>query len=139
MDRIRIQECLRRSVRFAFSRSSGPGGQNVNKVNTKVDAYFDLADLDGLSLTELEQLKLALPTRFRQENMLHLSVSDERSQFVNRERALIRLEVLITTHATLPKHRRATKPTKASRRRLKQTKAAHSQLKRNRSADFSAE
>ena len=132
MDRLLVQDSLRRHVRFSFSRSAGPGGQNVNKVNTKVDAWFDLARLEGLTAAETEHLRQSLPERFLQDGVIHLAVSDERSQLVNRERALLRLELLIATHAPPPKHRRPTKPTRASKERRLESKHQAASRKRDR-------
>jgi ribosome-associated protein len=140
-----------RTVALAtFSRSGGPGGQNVNKLNTKVTLHVPLADLEGLSAAERDRLARVLASRLsglRQtpqtsadsENSadisaaeLVISSSEERSQRVNLERAYARAEALITAAARLPKQRRPTKPSRAARERRLAEKTHQSQKKANR-------
>ncbi|MDC7222306.1 MAG: alternative ribosome rescue aminoacyl-tRNA hydrolase ArfB [Spirochaetales bacterium] len=130
MDKQVLRESIERETNFSFSRSGGPGGQNVNKVNTKVTALLDLNRLEGL--TEGERLRLGeqLSGRINNRGELHIQVEEERSQGKNRLIALERLENLITSAAVIPKKRRPTRPGKAARekrltakRRQKEKKA----------------
>jgi ribosome-associated protein len=117
---------LRRSIRekamVTYSRSGGPGGQNVNKVNTKVTLRVKPVDLAGLSEAEQARLGAVLAGRLTGEDELVISSDEERSQRINQERAFSRAEVLITTAARIPRSRRPTKPTKASREKRLQSK-----------------
>ena len=126
-------DLLRQSIRTAsdinFSRSGGPGGQNVNKVNTKVTLRLNLADIDGLSGAELDRARELLANRITGEDEIIINSDEERSQQVNRERAYFRLEALIATAARLPKHRRPSKPSKAAREQRLQSKHLHSRKK----------
>jgi len=112
---------LRQSVRNAsgigFSRSGGPGGQNVNKVNTKVTLRLRLADIAGLSDAELARARELLANRLGADDEIVIHSDEERSQRTNLERAYFRAEALIAGAARLPKQRRPSKPSKAARER----------------------
>lgn len=116
-----------------FSRSGGPGGQNVNKRDTRVEVVFDVA---GSSALEPEQRRRAL-SRLRGKldarGRLRVVSSTERSQARNRERALETLrEMLADALRPPPPPRRATKPTKAARERRLAGKRTRSEVKRKR-------
>jgi ribosome-associated protein len=120
----------------AFSRSGGPGGQNVNKVNTKVTLRIRLGDLAGLSETELERLKSLLANRITNDGEIVITSDEERSQKINLNKAYCRMETLIAAAASLPKHRRPTKPGKAAKERRLQSKRRQAQKKADRTENF---
>jgi ribosome-associated protein len=132
MDLFLLRQSIRTKTTLGFSRSGGPGGQNVNKVNTKVTLHLNLSNLDGLSETELSRVRELLAGRITLGNEIVISSSEERSQRTNLERAFARLENLIIAAARLPKYRRPTKPSRASKEKRLQTKHQHSQKKSGR-------
>jgi ribosome-associated protein len=132
MDLFLLRQSIRTKATLGFSRSGGPGGQNVNKVNTKVTLHLKLAELEGLSEAELAHVRELLAGRITNEGEIVIASGEERSQRTNLERAFARLENLLIASARLPKHRRPTKPSRASREKRLQTKRHHGQKKSGR-------
>ena len=114
---------LKQELSFSVSRSGGPGGQNVNKVNSKVTIKFDIANSQVLTAEEKEVLLKKLSTRLTKEGILVLTSQQSRSQLENKEEVLTKFETLITKAFVKPKVRKATKPSKSSvRKRIKSKK-----------------
>ena len=132
MNTILLRQSIRTFSEASFSRSGGPGGQNVNKVNTKVTLKLRLSDLAGLCDAELNRIKTVLANRITNEETIIVISDEERSQRINLERAYFRMEALISAAARLPKHRRPTKPTKAAKEKRLQTKKHHAEKKAER-------
>jgi ribosome-associated protein len=132
MDRVRVRRWLEDKAEITFSRSSGPGGQNVNKVNTKSTIRAALDSIDGLSPEERDRLSVRLGRRITVDRVLVVQAQDERSQSMNREIAIERAMALIEGGLRRPATRRATRPTKASRERRLSSKRVEAWKKRGR-------
>lgn len=115
-----------------FIRAPGPGGQKVNKTESAVQLRFDAANSPALSEAVFQRLATLAGSRMTQEGVIVLTAKQFRSQERNRHDALQRLIALIRAAATLPKKRRATKPSLASRRRIAESKQRRSALKKQR-------
>lgn len=119
-------------LNFKATRSSGAGGQHVNKTSSKITLSFDLENSLSLSDDEKEILKTKLATKLTKDNVLILFCEETRSQHRNKELAIKRFLDLIKTNLIRPKKRRKTKPSKASVRRRLESKKKISEKKSNR-------
>ena len=121
---------------FAFSRSSGPGGQNVNKLATKAQLRVALSDLQSrMGDAALARLvALAGPSRLTAAGEIVISSEESRSQHRNRDACVERLRELVLRALRPPRPRRATKPSAGSKRRRLESKKRRGAVKRARGA-----
>ena len=99
---------------FSTSRSSGPGGQNVNKVNSKVTLQFNVRSSAILTPEEKETILEKLSTRLTREGVLIITAQDKRSQIQNKESAIAKFEKILSKAFERKKPRKATKPSKSA-------------------------
>lgn len=133
MNRVKLHESIINNSQMTFARSGGKGGQNVNKVNTKVHLVISVTCLEGLTEAEFVRLRSKLSGIINKEDCLFIDVDDERYQERNREIAVSRLENKIAQALIIPKKRIKTKPTSASKERKLKLKKIRSEIKKNRS------
>lgn len=115
------------------SRSSGAGGQHVNKTSSRVEVFWNVLSSRALNDEQRSRLREKLASRLTTDGSIRVVASDMRSQTRNRELAEERLAELIARSLIVPKKRRPTKPTKASREARLDAKKKHSSKKRERS------
>ena len=126
-------------LRFSFSRSGGPGGQNVNKVSTKATVSWDIASSPSLDEARRELLLERLAARLTKEGVLNVSRQAERSQSANRKAALDALVKLLQDALDVPPERRPTKPPRAVNERRIANKKHRSRIKETRGRSYGSD
>ena len=119
-------------LQFKTSRSGGPGGQNVNKLETRVEVVFDVAHSPSIPDHVRQRLMNILTSQLDSSGILHVVVQDTRSQWKNKQLAIERLAGLLKSGLVVRKKRIATKPTHMAREVRLRTKKARSTIKRMR-------
>ena len=109
------KETIYKELHFKAVRSSGAGGQHVNKVSSKVELYFDLASSEAFNEKEKQLLLKNLSNRINKEGVLKIYSSESRSQHTNKEKVVKKLFKIIEKGLIVPKKRRPTKMSRAQK------------------------
>ena len=125
---------------YSSTRSSGPGGQNINKLNTKVELRFNINKTSLLSDEEKEMLCRKLPNKINGEGELILIAQSERTQLMNKKIVTEKFYYLVSKALTSPLKRRSTRPTTASNIKRLEKKKKHGYIKklRNQAEELSS-
>jgi len=132
---IKIKEGLligKDELSFTFSRSSKPGGQNVNKISSRVTLLFDVANSPSLSAEHKNQIMTRLRTRVNKHGVLRVVAQLHRSQAANREAAIERFVELLQETLKPVKFRQKTRISRAAKKRRLNEKKCRSRLKQER-------
>ncbi|MCB9893466.1 MAG: aminoacyl-tRNA hydrolase [Planctomycetes bacterium] len=126
---IRVAES---ELEFSFARSGGPGGQNVNKVSSKVVLHWDVNASPGVPDAVKQRFIQTFRTRISDAGMLVMDCDETRSQHTNRELVIERLKQMLQQVARPPKRRIPTKPSKAAKKKRRAHREKHAQKKQLR-------
>lgn len=125
-----------KELTFKTSRSSGAGGQNVNKVETSVTVLWKVLDSGFFNDEQKERIQHKLSNRINAEGFLYLTVSETRTQLMNKAKAIEKILELVDKALIIPKKRFATKPSKSQKQKRLDTKKKLSEKKENRKFRF---
>lgn len=131
IERELIKECI-----FKTARSGGKGGQNVNKVETKVELWFNISESLKLTDEEKNLLLKKLKSKLDKENVLHLQEQSDRTQLKNKELLIAKFYKLVLQALKVSKPRKATKISKAIKAKRSESKKAKSEKKQLRKKLF---
>ena len=120
------KEQLLKELNFKAIRSSGAGGQHVNKVSSKIELIFSIENSIALTSNEKDRLYKNLSSKLTKDNRLILFCDDGRSQHKNKELAIKRFLELILAKIAVPKYRKKTKPSRSSLRKKSENKQRQS-------------
>ena len=121
-----------KEINFKTARSGGSGGQNVNKVETMVEGYFNVEASQLFTLEQKELIKIKLSNKITDEGFLLVKSQTERTQLGNKEEVIRKINKLVNHALIKPKKRRPTKPSKASKEKRIESKKKKGEIKSGR-------
>ena len=133
---IGLKEKLEKEVEFTFARSSGPGGQNVNKVNSKAILYWNYLESNILSDRARTRFEASYGSKISQDQKVIIAGDESRDQIRNKLLCLEKLMEMIEASLKEPKKRYKTKPSRSSVEKRLRTKTMQSERKRSRKVDY---
>ncbi|WP_158974866.1 alternative ribosome rescue aminoacyl-tRNA hydrolase ArfB [Cellulophaga sp. L1A9] len=126
------KELIIQELQFKAVRSSGAGGQHVNKVATKIELFFDIAKSSCLNPIEKDKIYLKLKNKINKEKVLQLQCDESRSQHKNKALVIKRFLLILENTLKEPKKRKRTKPSRSSIEKRLHSKKKAAQKKANR-------
>jgi ribosome-associated protein len=132
MNRAQIEN----EFQYKTSRSSGAGGQHVNKTETQVELLFNVLESQGLTEEEIELISEKLENRIDSFGVLHAVANSTRSQIRNKREVVKRVFEMLDKALEKPKPRKASRPSRSAIRKRLDSKTKHSQQKKNRGWKF---
>jgi len=130
------RETLQNEVSYKTSRSGGKGGQNVNKVSSKVELLFSVTNSALFNDDEKALLNEKLQTRFNKDGLIQVICDEDRSQYINKQKAVDRLINLLVHALHVPKIRKVKKVSKAAKAARVENKRIHAAKKESRKTRF---
>lgn len=119
-------------IKFKTARSGGKGGQNVNKVETMVEGYWDVEGSGLFTPEEKERIKEKLAGKINADGFLLVKSQEERTQLANKEIVIKKMNALLQKALLVPKKRKPTKPSKASKLKRLEGKKINAEIKKSR-------